>query len=84
MIAPNPFFFLKTVLEILDVSIQINFFVPVLWKMLLFGRDYTESEDFLGYYSHLKVKSLSRVRLCDPMDGSPLGSSVHGILQARI
>ena len=22
--------------------------------------------------------------LCDPMDGSPLGSSVHGILQARI
>ena len=22
--------------------------------------------------------------LCDPMDGSPSGSSVHGILQARI
>ena len=22
--------------------------------------------------------------LCDPIDGSPLGSSVHGILQARI
>ena len=22
--------------------------------------------------------------LCDPMDGSPLGSYVHGILQARI
>ena len=22
--------------------------------------------------------------LCDPMDGSPPGSSVHGILQARI
>ena len=22
--------------------------------------------------------------LCDPMDSSPLGSSVHGILQARI
>ena len=21
--------------------------------------------------------------LCDPIDGSPLGSSVHGILQAR-
>ena len=28
--------------------------------------------------------SLSRVWLCDPMDCSPLGSSVHGILQARI
>ena len=22
--------------------------------------------------------------LCDPIDGGPLGSSVHGILQARI
>ena len=27
---------------------------------------------------------LSRVRLCDPVDCSPPGSSVHGILQARI
>ena len=26
----------------------------------------------------------SRVRLCHPMDCSPPGSSVHGILQARI
>ena len=32
----------------------------------------------------VKVKSLSRVRLCDPMDCSPPGSSVHWILQARI
>ena len=30
------------------------------------------------------VQSLSHVWLCDPMDCSPLGSSVHGILQARI
>ena len=30
------------------------------------------------------VKSFSRVCLCDPMDGSPPDSSVHGILQARI
>ena len=29
-------------------------------------------------------KQLSRVRLCDPMDCSPPGSSVYGILQARI
>ena len=28
--------------------------------------------------------SLSRVQLCDPMDCSPPGSSVRGILQARI
>ena len=30
------------------------------------------------------VKSLSCVQLCDPMDYSLPGSSVHGILQARI
>ena len=31
------------------------------------------------------IKSLqSRLTLCDPMDHSPPGSSVHGILQARI
>ena len=32
----------------------------------------------------VKVKSLSRVRLCDPVDCSLPGSSAHGILQARI
>ena len=30
------------------------------------------------------MKSLSRVRLCDPVDCSLPGSSVHGILQARV
>ena len=34
---------------------------------------------FLG-----KGKSLSHVRLCNPMDCNLPGSSVHGILQARI
>ena len=32
----------------------------------------------------VKVKSLSRVRLCDPMDCSLPGSSVHEIFQARV
>ena len=32
----------------------------------------------------MKVKSLSRVRLSDPMDCSLPGSSVHGIFQARV
>ena len=32
----------------------------------------------------VKVKSLSRVQLCDPMDCSLPCSSVHGIFQARI
>ena len=31
-----------------------------------------------------EVKLLSRVWLCDPMDCSPPGSSLHGILQARV
>ena len=32
----------------------------------------------------VKVKSLSRVQLCDPMDCRLQGSSIHGILQARV
>ena len=28
--------------------------------------------------------SCVRLSLCDPIDGSPLGSSVHGIFQARV
>ena len=32
----------------------------------------------------VKVKSLSRVRLCDPMDCSLSCSSIHGIFQARV
>ena len=34
--------------------------------------------------SQVKVKSLSRVQLCDPMDCSLPGFSVHGIFQARV
>ena len=37
-----------------------------------------------GSLENVNVKSLSRVRLCDPTDSSVPGSSVHGILQARI
>ena len=35
-------------------------------------------------YACMLLSHFSRVRLCDPIDGSPLGSSVPGILQARI
>ena len=38
----------------------------------------------LSYTGMNEWTSLSRVRLCDPMDCGPPGSSVHGILQARI
>ena len=38
----------------------------------------------LGLYEWRGCAVLCRVRLCDPMDCSSPGSSVHGILQARI
>ena len=38
----------------------------------------------LNTISVTEVKSLSRVRLCDPMDYSLPGSSVHGIFQAIV
>ena len=36
------------------------------------------------YESERKVKMKSCLTLCNPVDCSPPGSSVHGILQARI
>ena len=39
---------------------------------------------FLRYIRKVKVKLLSRVWLCDSMDCSLPGSSIHGIFQARI
>ena len=50
----------------------------------------TSLSDFKTYclgilnMTKVKVKLLSHVRLCDPMDYSPTGSPVHGLLQARI
>ena len=38
----------------------------------------------LQYRQEVKVKSLSRVQLCDPMDCSQPGFSIHGIFQARV
>ena len=41
--------------------------------------------NIIWYHSYAATKSLqSCPTLCDPIDGSPLGSSVSGILQARI
>ena len=39
---------------------------------------------FIMLRCHAVLSCFSRVQLCDPMDYSPPGSSVHGILQARI
>ena len=38
----------------------------------------------LATWSNVNVKLLSRVQLCDPMDCSLPGSSVHGIFQAIV
>ena len=35
-------------------------------------------------HAYARAQSLRRVRLCDPMDCSPPGSSVHGTSQAKI
>ena len=43
-----------------------------------------DQESVVLIYGLLLLSHFSRVRLCDPIDGSPLGSSVPGILQARI
>ena len=43
--------------------------------------------EILRFFIHTKAKVLvaqSCPTLCDPMDCSPPGSSVHGIFQARI
>ena len=42
------------------------------------------SSPMMTSHGKVKVKSLSHVRLCNPMDCSLPGSSVHGIFQARI
>ena len=36
-----------------------------------------------SWFGMLLLSHFSRVRLCDPRDGSPPGSPVPGILQAR-
>ena len=50
-----------------------------MWKELLEACGFTFFQN-----RKVKAKSLSCVRLCDPVDFSPPGSSVHGILQTRV
>ena len=61
------------------------------WRATICGiaKSQTRLSDLTLHYtlSFNKVKVLltqSCPTLCDPMDRSPLGSSVHGTLQARI
>ena len=43
----------------------------------------SDKTDYRQVHCHLLLSHFSRVRLCDPRDGSPPGSPVPGILQAR-
>ena len=42
-----------------------------------------DQESVVLIYGLLLLSHFSRVRLCDPIDGSPPGSPIPGILQAR-
>ena len=59
-----------------EYSLSFNFQVTSLKGAI------SQPSDRVAYYSCLV--SQSRPTLCNPMDSSPPGSSVHGILQARI
>ena len=55
------------------------------WKCTLAKeRKKNKSEFHLGGYLSRHACTLSLVRFCDPKNCNPLGSSVHGIFQARI
>ena len=67
---------------VLRAPLSMEFFRQEYWSGLPFP-----SPELAVWYHHLFCCCLvtkSRPTLCDPMDCSPPGSSVHGILQARI
>ena len=58
----------------------------------MFTDTWMDKEDVIHTHTHtyihnqillLLLSRFSRIQLCDPIDGSPLGSGVPGILQAR-
>ena len=48
------------------------------------GVDLKEAEDFKKRWQEYIEVTQSCPTFCDPMDYSPRGSSLHGILQARV
>ena len=62
-----------------------NYYSSWLWKTKLQRTWWLEMRDAMQFFSALLLLShFSRIWLCDPIDGSPPGSSVPGILQARV
>ena len=69
--------------EVNCVQVEKPWFRPwwLVRSLKLFYMYSLNSHDSVGF---ICAKLHSRVRLCDPMDCSPPGSSVHGIFQVRI
>ena len=63
---------------IIHIHKYILFQMPFVYRLLRFP---VVLVDCLLY---IRAQSLRYATVCNPMDRSPLGSSVHGILQARI
>ena len=57
---------------------------PVRRHVLAHPADWTPGLSFPSWVTMVVVQSLSHLWLCDPMDYSPPGSSVHGSSQAGI
>ena len=74
--------------EPLSASLEnFNIWTPVIMASYIIGGAQCEMKAWAASSKgrgKVKWKSLSCVRLCDPTHCSPSGSSVHGILQARI
>ena len=58
---------------------------PIYFSALFMDVYYQRKVVVVVYLNRIEVKCVLSLRLfCDPIDSSPPGSSVHGILQARI
>ena len=69
-------------LELIRNEISINEKTCKKFKDILLSK-ISQSDQSLLLLLLLLLSPFSRVRLCDPIDGSPPGSPVPGILQAR-
>ena len=62
-----------------DLSKELNVFMPISYQVCLFGC-FTGISQLCRICVHTQLF----LTLCNPMDYAPLGSSVHGIIPARI